>query len=175
VLGTLDREPVAAQQAAELVGAKTDAGGLGQMGGQSRHRPSREAVPQSQRIGQYRLAHLLDKLGRGPSRPARRLDRLQGVDAALAVQATHPRDRVGRASQIFGDRGNGVARVGLENDQTVAKNVGGLGGEANAIQFVPLLVRELDTPTHDALLAAPPPEKAVSSLEKLNGSIFVPT
>jgi hypothetical protein len=97
------------------------------------------------------------------------------IDASLAVQAANPDDRVGAATQILGDRRDRIAGVGFEDDQTIAENVRGFGGEANAIQFVPLLVRELDAPTHDALLAAPPPRKIVSSLEKLNGSICVPT
>ena len=45
------------------------------------------------------------------------------------------------------------AIVSRESDlrmiRQLRKTSGGLGGEANAIQFVPLLVRELDAPTHD--------------------------
>jgi hypothetical protein len=175
VLGTLEGEAVAAQQPAQLVRAASDACDLGQVRRQSRQRPGGKAVSERQWIGRHRPAHLVDELGRGLARPARRLDRLEDLDAALAIQATNPDHRVGAATEVLGDRRDRVAGVGLENDQTVAENVGGLGGEANTIQFVPLLVRELDAPTHDALLAAPPPRKTVSSLEKLNGSICVPT
>jgi hypothetical protein len=59
---------------------------------------------------------------------------------------------------MLGDRGDGVARVGHENDQTIPKNIRGVGGEAKTIQFVPLLFRELDATTHTNLPAAPPLE-----------------
>ena len=50
--------------------------------------------------------------------------------------------------------GDGVAGVRHQNDQTVAKDNGGLGGKTKAIQFVPLLVRELDAATTRTTLDA---------------------
>jgi hypothetical protein len=175
VLGPLEREPVATQQAAELVRADTNAGGLGQVRPQPSQRPGGKPVPKSKRIGHHGPAHLLDEFGRGLSRPTRRLDRLEGLDAALAIQAANSDNRVGAATQMLGNIADGVAGVRHENNQAISENIRGLGGEAKTIQFVPLLFRELDAPTHDALLAAPPPRNTASSLEKLNGSICVPT
>ncbi len=126
-------------------------------------------------LDQQGPAHLGDEFGRGPAGPARRLDRPQGSDATLAVRAADPHDGVGAAPQVLGDRRDRVARVGLGDDQAVAKDAGGLGREADAIQLVPLLVRELDTPTHDNLPAAPPPRGTLSRVGRLNETICGPT
>ena len=155
---------MAVQQSSELVLAEADAGRLGQVRAQPCYRPGGEAVPQRQRVGQHGPSHLAEKIGRGPAGSPRRLDRPQGAGAALAVQASDSNDRVGAAPQVFGDRRDRVAEVGLEDDQAVPKDFGGLGGEAQAIEFVPLPVRELDAPTHAVLLAAPPPENTKSCL-----------
>jgi hypothetical protein len=107
---------MAMQQSAQLVRTQMDAGDPGQVGTEPRQRPGGKPISERERIGHHGLAHLLDEWACGLSRPTRRLDRPQGVDASLAVQAANPSDRVDAAMQILGDGRDGVAGIGLEDD-----------------------------------------------------------
>lgn len=61
------------------------------------------------------------------------------------------------ASQVPRNRGDRVPRIGQEDDQTIAEDIRRGCRQSNAVQFVPLVVGQLDAASHGNLPAAPPP------------------
>jgi hypothetical protein len=162
VLGAVDRKPMPMQEAAQLIGAESNPRDPGQMAGQPRCRPGRKPVAQRQRAGLHRLFHCLDE-GRGRATGATgRMAGRQRFDASPAVQPTDAYDRVGATAESLSNRRNGIARVGHQNNQAVAKDIGRIGGQSHAIQFVPLGFAQCNTPSHgyDLHMALLPPGRS---------------
>jgi hypothetical protein len=171
----MNRKPLLVQNTAKLVVAEADAGDLGQVLGQAGRRPVREAIPQGEGVGLDGPFHLPEERGSCSGRTPRRLDRVQRLDPTLAIQTPDAVDGVGPAPQALGDRGDRIPCVGHQNNQTVAKNVGRWSPQALAIEFVPLLLGQLDATSHGHLPAAPPPPIKSSDWDRVYESFCVST
>ncbi len=141
------------QEPTHLIVAEADAGDLRQMAGEPDSRPVRESVTQRHRVGRDGLLHGGEELRGSAAGTSRRLDGPQRVDPGLAVEATDPIDGEGRAAESPGDRSDGIASIGQQDDQAVAVDVGRIGREAQAVELIDLVVAEFDPSSHGNLRA----------------------
>jgi hypothetical protein len=96
---------------------------------------------------------------------------MQGLGTPLPVLAASPNDRVRAATELVGNRGNGLAQIGLQDDETVAEDLGRRRGKTQPVEFVPLGLRQLDAAPHSNLLqAVRPPQRKSSNDLRLNDS-----
>ena len=102
-------------------------------------------------------------------------DGMQAGSARLAVRAPHPCDGIRAATRPPRNRGDGVVRIGEQDDQTVAVDIRRRGPEPQMIEFVPLSLRQFDAVSYGDLPAAPPPVPRSSESRKLDESFCVPT
>jgi hypothetical protein len=155
----MNRIALPMEDSAHLVVAETNADDFRRMGGEPVGRPVRKAVAERQGIGRDGLPHGGEEFRGRSSGTPRGLDGSQSVDPGLAVQAAKAIDREDGTTQPFGDRGDGIAGVGHEDNETVAVNVGRFGRESKAIESIDLRVGELDTSSHDNLPAMTLPKE----------------
>jgi hypothetical protein len=148
VFGTVDREALLVQQAANLGRAEFGAGDLGQVGRQSPRRPRRKTVAQRARVGGGGVRQCLAEFSGGGRRAAGRLVGVQCRRSTRAIALADPLDCLDTAAEVVGDPGDGAATVGEQKDGAVAEDIGGTCGTAQFVQFIELGVREPNPSDH---------------------------